>query len=282
MAGAAGLGPEAVMLATDTTNTTDAGSGPDLGLASGGKPSLPTPALVKSSSSSSSSRCLAAALGGSHPVVGIMAELAERNQSAGTRLKLEMRKQRAELDAANALMQAQKAALPRAGSSSPGERASSTPVPEQLWAVRNVANKMVRFGDPNQMSEALGMLEGAVKLAAEHYGADQPGCLAPCMDLMAALQAAVRQVDEGSEREAQLAGQAAQIAEQVSTIVGVLSRKYQQQRDGLSLVILNEASVKELGQVLPRSHPGLVSLQRAASDAFYTLSPPDARLALAP
>jgi hypothetical protein len=55
------------------------------------------------------------------------------------------------------------------------------PVPERTWALRNVANSMLRSaggsGDAAAAEEALGMLRQAAELSAEHYGKQHPGVL---------------------------------------------------------------------------------------------------------
>jgi hypothetical protein len=71
---------------------------------------------------------------------------------------------------------------------SPAARQALTPIPERLWAVRNVAGSMVRFGDPSQAAEAVNMLLDACDLAASHYGAKHPSCAGLLLDTRDALQ----------------------------------------------------------------------------------------------
>jgi hypothetical protein len=40
-------------------------------------------------------------------------------------------------------------------------RSSLVPVPERLWAARNVANNLLRFGDPAAAGEGVALLEEA-------------------------------------------------------------------------------------------------------------------------
>lgn len=59
-------------------------------------------------------------------------------------------------------------------------RQALVPVPERTWALRNVANSMLRSGaaasgDTAAAEEALTMLKQAADLAAEHYGKTHPG-----------------------------------------------------------------------------------------------------------
>jgi hypothetical protein len=55
------------------------------------------------------------------------------------------------------------------------QRKALVPVPERMWALRNVANNMLRTGSGDQAGEALNMLQEAADLAADHYGRDHPG-----------------------------------------------------------------------------------------------------------
>lgn len=56
-------------------------------------------------------------------------------------------------------------------------RQDLVPVPERTWALRNVANNMLRTAaaDSAAAAEALGMLKQAADLAAGHYGKTHPG-----------------------------------------------------------------------------------------------------------
>ena len=52
-----------------------------------------------------------------------------------------------------------------------------TPIPENVWAMRNVANNLLRFGaaDEAQARQAAGMLQQGLALCQEHYGPGHPG-----------------------------------------------------------------------------------------------------------
>lgn len=73
-------------------------------------------------------------------------------------------------------------------------RKSLVPVPERLWALRNVANNLVRFGLPAQLPEAVAMLSQADGVARGHYGAVHPARLSTLLDLCDALGAVLLQV----------------------------------------------------------------------------------------
>jgi hypothetical protein len=59
--------------------------------------------------------------------------------------------------------------------SAPEQRKALVPVPERTWALRNVANSMVRSGGAAQLPGAVKMLQEAADLAADHYGPGHPG-----------------------------------------------------------------------------------------------------------
>lgn len=73
-------------------------------------------------------------------------------------------------------------------------RKSLVPVPERLWALRNVANNLVRFGLPAQLPEAVAMLSQADGVARGHYGAVHPARISTLLDLCDALGAVLLQV----------------------------------------------------------------------------------------
>ena len=55
------------------------------------------------------------------------------------------------------------------------QRKALVPAPERMWALRNVANNMLRTGAGDKAGEALNMLQEAADLAADTYGIDHPG-----------------------------------------------------------------------------------------------------------
>eukprot|EP00198_Chlamydomonas_reinhardtii_P009734 XP_001699071.1 predicted protein [Chlamydomonas reinhardtii] len=85
-------------------------------------------------------------------------------------------------------------------------RGSLVPVPERLWASRNVANNLLRFGEPLQVGEALRMLEEAAAVAAAR----------------------------------------AKAATELLEVVQGICERYQASRDLLSCVLLLEAAVGEV------------------------------------
>ena len=54
------------------------------------------------------------------------------------------------------------------------QRKALVPAPERMWALRNVANNMLRTGAGDKAGEALNMLQEAADLAADTYGKDHP------------------------------------------------------------------------------------------------------------
>eukprot|EP00775_Hariotina_reticulata_P000703 gene703-1003_t len=111
--------------------------------------------------------------------------LAERNMSLGARQARELRRQQRQLAQATELLKGSSIAGP--GGLDPSgaqQRQALVPVPERTWALRNVANNMLRSaaavsggGSANgaaAVAEALAMFKQAAELSASHYGPDHP------------------------------------------------------------------------------------------------------------
>ncbi|PNH02911.1 hypothetical protein TSOC_011084 [Tetrabaena socialis] len=185
-------------------------------------------------------------------------------------------------------------------------RGSITPVPERLWASRNVANNLMRFGEPMQVGEAVGMLEEAVSAARQHYGADHPAQLPVLLDLVAALAAAA--ANEAAAAGPEAGGQQAQgggaegrppaavrldvATEELMALVTALCDRYQSARDPLSCVLLLEAAGAEVGAALRAAQgrsgaaaarggggaaAALAAAAELAAELMYALKPPEAR-----
>ncbi|EFJ51899.1 hypothetical protein VOLCADRAFT_116364 [Volvox carteri f. nagariensis] len=217
-----------------------------------------------------------------HSVYGIMEKLAENNMSTAVRQAMQIRRQRTALEAqAVAVLQQQRggtalsgrggALVVGPGGEAEAARGALVPVPERLWATRNVANNLMRFGEPLQVGEAVGMLEEAVSLARRHYGDRHPGQLAVLLDYLDALAAeaavqskiAVQDAPSSSTRAAAraleveggggspgVAARRARAAEELLEVVQVLCERYQRSPDPLSCVLLLEAAVAEVTPAL--------------------------------
>ncbi|KAF5838911.1 hypothetical protein DUNSADRAFT_2001 [Dunaliella salina] len=226
-------------------------------------------------------RSVALALGSeSHPIAGIMAQLAERNISAYARQRMERRRQQQELETAAALLKRQE---PQGRSIDPSSDPArrNTPVPEQLWGLRNLANKIIFYDNALEIYEALGWLRDACDIAAEYYGSSHPSQLGPLLDYQAALQVAINAAGE-SDRQEELQEKLATrlvVSNKIVELVQLVGERYINQKDYLSAVLLYEATLKGLGRLLPEDHPGMVNLKQQTKELLLTaISPAEARV----
>lgn len=227
------------------------------------------------------SASLSRLLGRQHPVAAVMRQLAEQNTSPGARAMREMRQQQRQLARARKLLQGP------ATSASGGllDTQALVPVPERTWALRNVANAMLRSGATAAAAadggggaaaeEAVGMLRQAAQLSADHYGPEHPGQLAALLDYaLALLSLGPARADEADAAVAA-----------VLHVVEAVGKRYRTQRDLLSLVLLYESAQAELepAGLAPSREAGspMARLQRQAADAFDVLDVPQAALAMA-
>jgi len=226
-------------------------------------------------------RSVALALGSeSHPIADIMAQLAERNMSAYARQRMERRRQQQELETAAALLKRQE---PQGRSVDPSSDPSrrNTPVPEQLWGLRNLANKIIFYDNALEIYEALGWLRDACDIAAEYYGAGHPSQLGPLLDYQAALQVAINTAGESDQQEELQEKLATRlvVSNKIVELVQLVGERYINQKDYLSAVLLFEATLKGLGRLLPEDHPGMVNLKQQTKELLLTaISPAEARV----
>ncbi|GIL52216.1 hypothetical protein Vafri_7917 [Volvox africanus] len=262
-----------------------------------------------------------------HPVVRILDKLAEATMSLATRQATQIRQQRAALEAqAAAVLEEQRGGgSPGSGTGTGGAlvvgpggaadvRGSLVPVPERLWATRNVANNLLRFGEPLQVGEAVNMLEESVSLARRHYGERHPCQLAVLLDYLDALaaEAAIQAKVAAAAQQAPADGLGGQpqpqpqsgaaagapsrqfrAAEELLEVVQALCERYQASRDPLSCVLLLEAALVVVSPLLrPTSHgasggrsssvngrgsASLTAASELAGELMYSLKPPEAR-----
>ncbi|GLI64415.1 hypothetical protein VaNZ11_007621 [Volvox africanus] len=261
--------------------------------------------------------------GPGHPVVCILDKLAEANMSLATRQATQIRQQRAALEAqAAAVLEEQRGGgSPGSGTGTGGAlvvgpggaadaRGSLVPVPERLWATRNVAKNLMRFGEPLQVGEAVNMLEESVSLARRHYGERHPCQLAVLLDYLDALAAEAAIQAKVAAQQAPANGLAGQpqpqsgtaagtpsrqyrAAEELLEVVQALCERYQANRDPLSCVLLLEAALVVVSPLLRptgrgtsggrsssvngRGSASLAAASELAGKLMYSLKPPEAR-----
>ncbi len=107
------------------------------------------------------------------------------------------------------------------------EQEANTPIPERVWALRNVARTLA-MGGMGERTRARGLLEQAVGLKQVYCGGpDHPGALPELLSLYQLLSS----VEEWQE-------DTQQAAKDVVRLVGVVAAGYADQGDPLSAVVL--------------------------------------------
>ncbi len=118
---------------------------------------------------------LAAALGEEHPVAREATALAEANLSTAVRREREERERVRMALLAEALLVEEWPEESEMAAARAADREAKTPVPERVWALRNVAGTLA-LGGPGERGRARQLLERAVLLKQEFAGApDHPG-----------------------------------------------------------------------------------------------------------
>lgn len=118
---------------------------------------------------------LSLVLGPDHPLAREMASIAEANQSPITR-QLAQEKQRIyQTELAEKLLEEEWPDETEMRAARMADKEAKTPIPERVWALRNVAGTLA-MGGPGERAKARKFLEQAVKLKQKFAGApDHPG-----------------------------------------------------------------------------------------------------------
>ncbi|GAX82526.1 hypothetical protein CEUSTIGMA_g9953.t1 [Chlamydomonas eustigma] len=230
-------------------------------------------------------RLLISALGSRHPVARIMLDLAERTTSIETRQATE---RKLIMEEQAVLSQQERELQFREGGpatdvidpNSAAVRRSLSPVPERLWAMRNVANGMVRAGNAVQLGEAVGMLQQADVVARQHYGQYHPARLATLLDVHEALSASLMMVAPGALEAVEGTKKLLDVSEDIVSTALALVERYGSQKDTLSVALLCEAVVQEFNTLLPEDHPELPRMKQIGEEAASLLSPLEKRVVM--
>jgi uncharacterized coiled-coil protein SlyX len=205
---------------------------------------------------------LAAALGPQNPVALEAAALAEANVSAAQRA------QRAERERAQASALAEKLLAeewPDEGelrAARAADRDSKTPVPERVWALRNVAGSLA-LGGPGERARARALLEQAVLLKQRFAGGpDHPGVLPELVALETLLSG-----------EPAWAGDAAGVAALVLRSLGRVAEGYARGGDPASAAVLLEAALRRYEEAAGVRSQAARALTRRADAAAEALTP---------
>ena len=109
------------------------------------------------------SSLMTAVLGESHPIAVELADMAERNTSAQTKLAVAERERARKAILAAKLLEEEWPDEEEMRMARAKEREAKTPVTERIWALRNVASSLA-IGNPGEVARARQLLEQAVLL----------------------------------------------------------------------------------------------------------------------
>ncbi|CAD7703532.1 unnamed protein product [Ostreobium quekettii] len=210
------------------------------------------------------SKSLIRAMGSDHPVAALFSVIAEANLSTTARAAIKERQRAAEARLAAQVLEEQWPDRDEIVAARVKERDESTPVPERVWALRNVA-RTLSIGAPSASatSQATDLLTKAVKLQEQHLGTSKhPGMLPVLYDLSTVLL-------KVPESRSDAAGVVTTILE----ILKELGERYQRQADMASAVICMESGVLEGERVLGERHPLLRSMSRTVEKWYKALEP---------
>lgn len=205
---------------------------------------------------------MAAALGPTHPVALELTALAEANLSAGE-VARRVERERARQSALAERLLAEE--WPDEGdmrAARQADRDAKTPVPERVWALRNVAGTLA-LGSPGERARARKLLEQAVILKQRFAGdPDHPTVLPEMVALCDLL--------EGTREWAKDAKGMATI---ILRVMGSIGTAYAQSGDLLSAAIVLEAALRRYEEAAGVRSQTVRAFTRRADDALAALGP---------
>ena len=152
------------------------------------------------------------------------------------------------------------------------EREAKTPIPERVWALRNVAQTLALSSDPGERGRARRLLEQAVLLKQGWAGApDHPAALPELLALLGVLEGG------GRAWAADAAGVGALLLRALGGVVGA----YADAGDALSAAVLAEAALRRCEEALGPRHPGVTAATRRADALLGRCDPGQRALAVA-
>ncbi|KAK9815884.1 hypothetical protein WJX72_011277 [[Myrmecia] bisecta] len=208
------------------------------------------------------SEYISATLGAEHPVAASMAELAEANLSPAAKAARAEKQRLLEAELAAALLEEDWPDRNEIAAAKMAEQEARMPIPERVWALRNVAGTLAMGGE-GEKARARKLLEQAVRLKQEFAGGpDHPGVL-PELDALAAVL----------ESEPEWREDAVAVRSRMLKTLADVAQRYLQTGDPASAVILLEAAVREFEDTLGFRHPGITALSKRAEKLFDSLAP---------
>ena len=141
------------------------------------------------------------------------------------------------------------------------EREELTPIPERVWAFRNVARTLTMSGSPSEaaLNQSIDLLKKALRLQQKYLGSPKhPGMLGPLRDYARILD----KVDVDVS---------AVIWEQIVDILQEMTQRYRKQGDLLSAAVCAEAGLYQGENIQNPRHPSLKKLGKESEALFNAL-----------
>ncbi|GAB4817100.1 hypothetical protein N2152v2_004146 [Parachlorella kessleri] len=194
---------------------------------------------------------LAGLLGPEHPVSQESARLAEGNLSASTKRERAEREKMAKAELAAKLLEEEWPDANEIKAARVAAKEASTPIPERVWALRNVAGTL-SLGGPSERGRARRLLEQAVLLKQQFAGApDHPAALPELMALLDLLAG-----------EGQWRGDATGVAALIMAALRGVADAYAAAGDPTSATVVLEAGLRKYDELLGVRHPAVSSALR--------------------
>lgn len=145
------------------------------------------------------------------------------------------------------------------------EREESTPVREQVWALRNVARTLALGSRPSEMAlnQSVDLMKKALRLQQKFLGSpNHPGMLGPLKDYASILDRIDKEVSVF-------------IWEQIIGILIEVSDRYRGQGDLFSAAVCAEVGLLQGEKTLDERHASMKKLVKNSESFFEALNDPE-------
>lgn len=201
-------------------------------------------------------------LGPGHPLLPPLASISEANMSSARRREREDRERMHQAELAAQMLEEERPDVAQTRAERLAEMETKTPVPERVWALRNVAGTLA-MGGLGERSRARQLLEQAVQLKQRFSGSlEHPSVLPELVALHGVLRL-----------DSQWAPDAAAVAGKIIDALSTIALAYQSSGDVLSAAVLLEAAVAGYGQSAGLRKQVVTSAVRRADDLTTVLAP---------
>lgn len=195
-----------------------------------------------------------AILADGHLVAAIARDLSEKNMSPAIRREMKNRRLAEEAALAEALVQEEWPDASESAAARVAQREATTPIPERVWALRNVAATSA-LGGPAGAARAVQLLQQALQLKEEDLGDSSHPCLLPELEAMA---------DAAASAGPELRDAETQARERSLRIFSYIAARYKAVGHVGSGVVVLEAAIRHHEERLERRHRGVTALNNTA------------------